>query len=81
LRLLLNIYIIFLAFAEGRDLKASSSRGSTSRTTSTSRNTYTKSSGSYNKNYASNGVYTYSAYKNPTSYTNSYWNSGAGRTS
>jgi hypothetical protein len=65
-----------------RELKAASSRGSSSTKTTYSKSYSSRSSrSSYNKNYASNGVYTYSSYKNPTSYTNNYYSVSLGRTS
>ena len=85
LRFLINLLIISFVFSSNaRELKGGrSSGGSRSITTSTT-TSYSKSSmgyNSYNKNYASNGVYSYSTTKNPTVYTNTYWNAGAGRTS
>jgi hypothetical protein len=74
---------------------SSSSSSSSKTTTTTTKSTYTKSSSSsykssasaykasvasYNANYGSNGVYTYSTYKNPTVTTNSYYSVSLGRT-
>ena len=86
LRFLINLLIISLVLSSNaRELKGGRSTGGSRSTTTRTTTSYSKSStgysGTYNKNYASNGVYSYSTYKNPAVYTNTYWNAGTGRTS